>query len=178
VIEILKYLWLLLPASVANMIPPFAAIIWPKWNQPIDMGLKFRGKRLLGDHKTVRGLITGTVAGLLVFYLQRNIFHNYSLGLELFDYSALPVYTGFLLSFGALFGDAIKSFFKRQVGAAEGKPWFPWDQIDWIIGMIGGLCLVKAITIMQAGIIVGLGLGLHMAGKVVGYMIRVNKSVI
>jgi len=35
---------------------------------------------------------------------------------------------------GALVGDLIKSFFKRKLKIDEGNAWFPFDQIDWIIG--------------------------------------------
>ena len=33
-----------------------------------------------------------------------------------------------------MLGDAVKSFFKRSIGIASGRPWFPFDQIDFIIG--------------------------------------------
>ena len=31
-------------------------------------------------------------------------------------------------------GDAVKSSFKRRVGIAPGQPWFPADQLDFIVG--------------------------------------------
>ena len=40
------------------------------------------------------------------------------------------------MGFGALTGDAIKSFFKRRVNIPPGVSWFPFDQIDYIIGGI------------------------------------------
>ncbi len=41
---------------------------------------------------------------------------------------------GFLFAVGALGFDAIKSFFKRQIGVKPGGVWFPFDQIDYIVG--------------------------------------------
>jgi CDP-2,3-bis-(O-geranylgeranyl)-sn-glycerol synthase len=35
---------------------------------------------------------------------------------------------------GAMSGDAVKSFFKRRVGIAAGRPWVPADQLDFIVG--------------------------------------------
>lgn len=173
-----KYLWLILPAGVANMIPPLAAVWWPKWDEPMDGGLKFRGKRLLGDHKTIRGLVTGTVGGVVTFGLQKYWLRQYCSGIELVDYASLPMYTGFLMAFGALMGDTVKSFFKRQSSVPSGESWFPWDQIDWVVGMLLGLTLVMKITAYQAGILIVIGVGLHMLTKVIGYWIKVNKTMI
>lgn len=32
-------------------------------------------------------------------------------------------------------GDAAKSFFKRRVHVPPGKPWVPFDQLDFVIGV-------------------------------------------
>jgi CDP-2,3-bis-(O-geranylgeranyl)-sn-glycerol synthase len=175
---LLSYIWLLLPAGVANMIPPLAAKLWPNWTQPIDMNIKFRGKRVMGDHKTVRGLVVGVSGGWLIFILQKYVLHSYLRQWELYDYSTLPIYTGFLLAFGALAGDAIKSFFKRQAGVASGKSWFPWDQIDWILGMIICFSLVGKLTILDDMILVGSAFTLHLLVKAIGYVIKANETII
>ncbi len=39
-----------------------------------------------------------------------------------------------MLGMGALAGDAVKSFFKRQIGAKPGNMWPPFDQIDFVVG--------------------------------------------
>ena len=43
--HVLQLVYLMLPAYLANMVPPFARY-WPGWNGPIS-------RRWLGDHKTV-----------------------------------------------------------------------------------------------------------------------------
>ena len=51
----LQTLWLFLPALLANLTPPLVRNYFKFMAKPIDMGLKFRGKRLLGNNKTIRG---------------------------------------------------------------------------------------------------------------------------
>ena len=42
------------------------------------------------------------------------------------------------MGLGVLFGDLVKSFFKRRFNIKPGAPWFPFDQLD---ALIGGLLL-------------------------------------
>jgi len=135
---LLQILYLFLPAGLANMAPPFASIVFPYLGFPVDFGKTFRGKRIFGDHKTVRGFVSGTIAGVLCIYLQRYLYTSspFFRSISLLDYTQVPIAFGLFLAFGSLVGDAIKSFFKRQVGVEPGQAWFPWDQIDWIIGAL------------------------------------------
>lgn len=131
--------WFFVPAGVANTTPIIAAKlpILKNWNAPMDFGLTHKGKRMLGSHKTWRGIISGVVAGLAVFYIQTRItfgstgFHDYLLHVGYFN---KPLVLGGLLGLGALIGDAAKSLAKRWRNIEEGKKWFPFDQIDYIIG--------------------------------------------
>jgi CDP-2,3-bis-(O-geranylgeranyl)-sn-glycerol synthase len=142
--DILFALWFFLPAGLANASPVFASRVplLQKLGMPIDAGKHFRGKRIFGDHKTVRGFLAGILCGGVTGVFQFIVFANvgYVRNFCLIDYKSLvwSVLLGVLLGFGALAGDAIKSFFKRQVGVASGKAWFPFDQIDYIVG--GLLC--------------------------------------
>lgn len=125
----LGVLWFFLPAFVANMTPVLLKRL-PILNYPIDFGATLYGSRLFGNNKTWRGLIFGTLAGTLVFALQQQA----TVPFALFTYSTQPLHLGFLLSVGALIGDLIKSFFKRQLGIKPGNPWYGLDQVDYIIG--------------------------------------------
>ncbi|OGC92463.1 hypothetical protein A2899_02445 [Candidatus Amesbacteria bacterium RIFCSPLOWO2_01_FULL_49_25] len=146
--EIVKMLWFLGVAGVANMAPVFAAKLWPKWDWPIN-GILF------GSHKTWRGLVFGVgIAGIVGGGL------------------------GALSGFGALMGDLVKSFCKRRMGIAPGKSWFPWDQIDWVVGTMVMSWPVVRWTIWEVAALVFLGLGLHLLVKVIGYVIKVNESYI
>jgi CDP-2,3-bis-(O-geranylgeranyl)-sn-glycerol synthase len=133
--------WFLLPAAIANAVPVFAAHIpiLRDWNLPLDFGHTFKGIRIFGPNKTWRGLLSGTLAATLVLALQRlmndgGLFETIS---QFKDYRSLPIILlGPLLGLGALGGDAIESFFKRQRGIPSGQSWIPFDQIDYILGSI------------------------------------------
>lgn len=163
-----------LPAGIANAAPVFATRIpWiRRYDIPMDLGKHWNGKRILGDNKTWRGFIFGTVMGgvtsLLISYF-------------LIPNSADAWYTflvGAALGGGALTGDAIESFFKRQRGIPSGKSWFPFDQIDYIIG---GLLFVYPLTliplILMAGILL-LYFGLHLLVSYLGYLTGFKKHPI
>ncbi|MDK2383642.1 MAG: CDP-archaeol synthase, partial [Candidatus Korarchaeota archaeon] len=65
-ILILKSLWYILPAYMANMSPVIFG-----GGRPLDMGKKFLdGRRILGDHKTIKGFASGILIGTLVGCLQ------------------------------------------------------------------------------------------------------------
>lgn len=136
----LVILWVFAPAGLANMSPVVARKFrfLDKLAYPLDGGRQFRGKRILGDHKTMLGLLAGMAGGLLGAAIQAGIFAlagwpetapvNYG--------SASCLLFGLSIGFGAIAGDGIKSFFKRQAGIAPGKNWFPFDQIDFAIGAV------------------------------------------
>src|SRR6185369_16468061 len=71
--QILFGLWFFLPAALANMAPIFAAhtAALKKFDTPMDFGRTFRGRRILGDHKTWRGLVSGIVAATALLWLQQ-----------------------------------------------------------------------------------------------------------
>jgi len=140
-----KCLWFLLPAalsnhnaSVGNRLwgPRFLKLLIAKLDVPIDLGYKLNGKEIFGRNKTFRGFAIGVTTGILVAALQYFLYVNFSFFRDntLLDYTKINfVLVGFLMGFGALFGDLVKSFIKRQLGKRPGLPWFPFDQLDWIL---------------------------------------------
>jgi CDP-2,3-bis-(O-geranylgeranyl)-sn-glycerol synthase len=165
-------LWLFLPAGIANMVPVFLARvpILSKWNTPLDFGVEWRGIRLLGDHKTVRGLVGGAVTGGIVCYVQ-SLFITQFLPFN-------PFVFGVILGMGALLGDAIKSFLKRQIGIASGASWFPFDQIDYILGAILITLPLFKLTVLQYILAILIWFSLHLLTVVIGYLLRIRKDVI
>ncbi|HEY2003621.1 MAG TPA: CDP-archaeol synthase [Candidatus Saccharimonadia bacterium] len=133
-------LWFFLPAGAANGIPVLVAHapVLRKWDAPMDGGAMFHGQRLLGSHKTWRGFIAGLVASTIVLWLQQLIVAHTGLSVvfgHAINYAQLPtLVVGPLFGIGALGGDAVESFFKRQRNLPPGSGWFPFDQIDYIIG--------------------------------------------
>lgn len=135
-ITILKAMWFLVPAYVANSVPVLVYRI-NFLNVPVDFNKKFLGKPIFGTHKTWRGLFFGVLFGTLVAYLQKFMYSNLEFirMISVYDYSN-PLLLGFLMSSGALIGDLVKSFFKRRIGIPEGKDWIFFDQYDFVIGSL------------------------------------------
>jgi CDP-2,3-bis-(O-geranylgeranyl)-sn-glycerol synthase len=124
-----------LPAGIANLAPPIANKIpyLNSWKAPMDFGKSYHGIRIFGENKSWRGLVAGTIAGTVVGALLYNAFFADT---NLVTYLLRCI----AISAGALLGDAIESFFKRQRGVQPGRAWFPFDQIDYIIG--GLICMI------------------------------------
>lgn len=129
-------LYFFLPAYLANMAPVFARGHFEWAAAPIDAGRSWRGCRILGDHKTWRGVVSGVVAGAFGFALQCWLYRaGFARDLALMDYGSVdPILSGVLLGLGTGIGDAIKSFFKRRVGIPAGASWLGFDQLDFMAG--------------------------------------------
>ncbi len=174
--DLLFSLWFFLPAGIANMTPIFTAKlpVLRELNAPLDFGRKFRGKPLLGPHKTIRGIVAGTLMGSWVFYLQTQIGGTAG-GL---DYSELTIWLGVLLSFGALFGDLVKSFVKRQLNVDSGKSWFPFDQLDYIVGGLLFSSIVIILSLEQYILIIIVWFLMHLISSYIGYRLKLKKDPI
>lgn len=154
--------------------------LFPTWNQPVDFKKTFRGKRIFGSHKTIRGLIAGTITGGIIFVLQGifmvNVDFSRTLALPGVDYANLLI--GFLMGFGALTGDMVKSFFKRQISIKPGHSWLPFDQIDWIIGSLFFIMPFTQIPYLYIFWAFLLGFFLSITVKYVGFLLRLDDKPI
>ncbi len=172
---LVQLLYFMLPAYIANMAPPLGKNILKFMAVPVDMNKKFRGKPILGSHKTWRGFFLAVAAGMIVFWLQKMA---YSIGffseLSLFDYSGASIAVGALLGFGAMFGDSLKSFFKRQAGIKSGKPWVPFDQIDFSIGAIAFAAPFYFMGWVNAAVIVAVSALGHILINRIGYHLKLR----
>jgi CDP-2,3-bis-(O-geranylgeranyl)-sn-glycerol synthase len=138
--ELAQVLWLFVPAYLGNMSPVLVQRWFAGLAVPIDGGRSFGGRRILGDHKTWRGLLAGIVVGTATYEVQRMLHvAGFAPALAPFDYAAHPALPGFLMGLGAGVGDAVKSFFKRRVDIAPGASWPVFDQLDFFAGAY--LCL-------------------------------------
>lgn len=162
-----------LPAGVANATPVVANKIplLKQWRTPLDFGMTWRGKRLLGNNKTWRGFITGTLfAGLTAMLLSPFVTNEDGL------WVALGL--GLLMGCGALLGDAVESFIKRRRGVPSGASWFPFDQTDYIIG---GLLLVAPFADISAktiGVIFVTYFALHLIVAYIAYLLGLKERPI
>ncbi len=119
----LQLAYFMAPAYVANMAPPFVRY-WKGWNRPIS-------RRWLGTHKTVLGFVVGVLAAMLVTFAQWRLAWSGSI----VAYEEWPL-LGLLFGVGAMAGDSAKSFFKRRLGVEPGRPWIPFDQLDFVVGAL------------------------------------------
>src|SRR3989338_2080437 len=112
---IFQALYFFLPAYVSNMTP----VILGKYNilpYPIDFNKKVNNRPILGSHKTWGGLLYGTIAGALIFLLQKQLYGiPFFQNVSILNYDQSSILLGILLAFGALAGDAVKSLFKRRL---------------------------------------------------------------
>jgi len=175
---LLQGLWYILPAIVANMAPVFARnLVNDRFNWPVDFNKKFRGKPILGDHKTYRGLVAGVILSILFAYLQIGWYSTpWVKELSLIDYNRLNFWLwGFLMGFGALFGDMLKSFFKRRVNVKPGRPWIPFDQIDWLVGALLFTVFTYVPPLNVLAVIFLLMPFIAIAAVRIGYWLKIRK---
>lgn len=165
--------WFILPAYVANSVAidvsgvPFLR----KYSTPLDFGRSWRGKRILGDGKTWRGLVFGTLGGVACAALQQTYPQT-----ELYPMTPL---VGFLLGFGALVGDSVESFIKRRMGFGRGHPLLLLDQLDYIFGafMFAWLAVpYKVIGLDYLILASAVTVPLHMFASVVAWALKLKKN--
>ncbi len=101
---------------------------------PVDFYKNFfDGKRILGDHKTIQGLIMGILAGIvssiIVFYLVGDlmILRYGHLGFK------FPMWIGLVMGWGCNFGDMFGSFVKRRLNIQSGGSFPVFDQTGYIL---------------------------------------------
>lgn len=181
--ELLFVFWFFAPAGVANVMAFFSSKIpyVKKFNQPVDARIKFRGKRILGSHKTIRGFVFGITMAIVCVYVEIFLYNQIPLLQDLLpiDYKTIdPITLGFLLGFGALAGDAIKSFFKRQVNFPPGKSWVPFDQIDYILGGIVFTYFYIPLSIFEYILLFLVWFLLHPLLSFWGYILKLKRQPI
>jgi CDP-2,3-bis-(O-geranylgeranyl)-sn-glycerol synthase len=159
--RVVQLLYFMAPAYAANMAPPFVRY-WRGWNPPIS-------RRWLGSHKTVVGFGAGILSAVTTTFLQSRIAWEGAL------VAPEPWITlGLRFGLGAMAGDAAKSFIKRCVGIAAGRPWVPWDQIDFVLGALALVWGAAALSWADLATIVGLSVVGHILVNHLGYWLGIR----
>lgn len=144
---------------------------------PVDFGRYFYdGKRIFGDGKTYSGLIGGIVAGTLVSMLQPYIYPT------LYNDIISSFVFGLIISSGAVFGDTVKSFFKRRLGIERGSSFPIVDQSDFVWGALlfyyffGPLLLPDffPLPIEWLAVILIISPLIHFAGNILAYILKLK----
>jgi CDP-2,3-bis-(O-geranylgeranyl)-sn-glycerol synthase len=118
--------WLVVALSIAGA----AHVLWLKSSSgkrfalPLDGGATFRGRRVFGANKQVRGLMMMPLAGAMAFMLLGGLRDRYPdwMAAGLWDispgaYAAL----GFACGLAFMLAELPNSFFKRQLDVAPGE---------------------------------------------------------
>lgn len=115
-LELLLYSAVIYP--IVYIFPAYAANGAPVLfggGKPLDRRKKLHGKRILGDNKTVSGLVAALVCGITVGVIEYPFFHY-------------MLYIAPLLTLGAIVGDLIGSFIKRRYNIPSGRSVLLLDQ--------------------------------------------------
>lgn len=122
-------LWIMIPAYVPNSLAVIAG-----GGKPIDNGWMIGENRVLGDGKTWRGTVAGTIGGFstaIILNQSISVVRDFGLGFEPFTPQV-----AFGLAFGSMLGDIFASFSKRRTGRSQGSPVIPLDQLDFVVGSL------------------------------------------
>ena len=165
---LLQAFWFIAPAYAANGFPPLM-----RGRISIDNGRKLRGQRLLGDGKTLEGLIGGIVFGVFIGSLQ------------IYGQSYLPQELGlvemtfpiiFLLTLGTMAGDIGGSFVKRRMGMKRGSRALFLDQLGFLLMAFLFTWPVYIARLDMMVVLVLLTPIIHWLSNILGYWIKVKRN--
>lgn len=157
-------LWLALPVAAAGAL--HGVVLRRGWAaglaRPLDAGRTWRGRRLLGDHKTWRGVLVyvgGAALGALAWRLV-------PAPARLGPLAAAPgALLGALLGLGFALGELPNSFLKRRVGVAPGARGtglhVALDQVDSLVGCLLAVSVVWVPPLGVCVAVLAVGLALH-----------------
>jgi CDP-2,3-bis-(O-geranylgeranyl)-sn-glycerol synthase len=170
IIDVGSALWFIFPAYCANAVPVIFG-----GGFPLDAGRTFfDGKPILGSHKTFRGFFSGLIVGTLVGFFQTLLFQSF-----LFQYDArfrYDVLLGFMLSLGALVGDAVKSFIKRRLDIPPGSSLPIADQLDFVVGALFFSLLVSPPSLLTLLIIVVITPPIHFLTNFLAIFLKAKRK--
>lgn len=168
--SLLSVVWFILPAWVANSaaIDVSGLPILKNYGAPMDFGRKWRGQRILGDGKTWRGFIAGVAAAVLCAYIQQLY--------QVPGYIEMTPLLGFMLGFGALMGDLVESFIKRQSGLERGHPLFLLDHLDYIFGALFMAWTIVPVDLGYLIMACFITLPIHFIANIVAWAIKLKKK--
>lgn len=180
--------WVLLPVLGAplahapvlkwDLLPGLAAI-------PVDGGRTFRGRRLFGANKTLRGALFMT-AGPAVASVALSRSDAYRRRLPEEVAAASPLKVGTLLGLGVFAGELPNSFLKRQLDIPPGEQRTDAagiaitliDQADFTFTSLALLRPVWKWRLRDAVEIVAVATAVHLVTNVIGYAIGARKSLV
>jgi CDP-diglyceride synthetase len=145
-ITIYNTVLIILPVLISGVVHSWVIKnkLWPRLFIPLDGNLSFRGRRIFGDNKTIRGTLimvfaTALTTGVTYFFIPPTWLNTLS------PYHRLPkaFIFGFVIGIGYILGELPNSFIKRQIGIPPGKQITGFlgnllsitDQADSVVGV-------------------------------------------
>ena len=178
-ISLLGAVYFMLPAYVANL----SGLAFGG-GTPVDGGKNYRdGRRMIGNGVTWKGFQNGTILGTAVgvilgiigtFFGDLSVLTGGIIDLHVYDSVFGGLILGFLMAFGALFGDLVGSFLKRRIGLQSGEPAPFMDQLDFVIGALVFSLLLVQISWKFFLIIAILSLILHLGSNTFAYLVGIK----
>jgi hypothetical protein len=182
---VLLALFVLLAMSLAGLV--HARWLRSRWSRrfcvPLDGGATWRGRRILGDHKTVAGFVVIIPAAAAAFaglaLLLEPVAATALWPLSTIEYALLGAWA----AFGFMAGELPNSLVKRQLGIAPGgQPSSPRaavvasvvDRLDSTIGMLAALHLVVPVPVATAVLLLVASPAVHAAFSLLLFRWRVK----
>jgi CDP-2,3-bis-(O-geranylgeranyl)-sn-glycerol synthase len=153
---------------------------------PLDGGLRFRGRRVFGENKTVRGFLVMVPAASLAFAALAaalSVSSHDAIAelwpLSIASYGALGAWAGL----GFMVGELPNSFVKRQLDIAPGSAPRGWaaavicfvvDRLDSILGALIAVSLVVPTPPMMWVYVLLIGPGIHLGFSALLYRLGVK----
>lgn len=184
-------LWLALPVIAGGalhiavlrlgVLPGLAAV-------PLDGGVTLRGRRVLGENKTLRGALVMVAATMLCAWVQAVVTERaeWARALELLEFGRRhPFAWGALLGAGYIVGELPNSFLKRQLDIAPGARapgglggvfWLA-DQLDSLFGVLVFMCAVWVPPAAVVAWLAGITLVVHPAMALVMFALGLKSRV-
>jgi len=181
---------------IAMSIAGFVHVAWLRWAQadvlltPVDFGAHYRGRRLFGDHKRLRGFIALPLAAAGAFALTAALREQLPAplaeslwNLSIVRYAAI----GFAAGLGFMLAELPNSFLKRQLGVAPGQlPASGWprlicpllDRFDSAFGVLIAVSLLVPLPAMTWLWVLLMGPGLHALFSVLLFWLGVKERVL
>ena len=147
------------PSYVANAAPLLLG-----GGAPLDRGKNFfDGQRILGAHKTFRGLFAGIIAGSLVGLAESPVNSHLLLG-------------GFMIALGTVLGDLLGAFFKRRFWIKPGSPLPIVDQLDFVFGGLLLGQLVFPLNLPSILLVVLVTPPIHLGTNYGAYLLGIKRT--
>ena len=166
--------WMITPVLVAGLgqVVVLKSGVLTGLAKPIDRGVMWRGKPLLGPRKTWRGVILMTTLSAVVAAGQAEAARRSEKlrALSPFDYRRVnPWLLGFALGLGYCLAELPNSFVKRRVdippaGRSERWAWAQYlvDQADSVVGCLIALRFFYRASWIEIGLAFTTGLTVHV----------------